>query len=80
MSTMTEHRTAESHNHTHGPGCGHPAVVHGAHVDYLHDGHLHHEHDGHYDECTTCTCNDCTDSCAMCVCSDCTCPTCNHAT
>lgn len=31
-----------NHPHTHGPGCGHPAVRHGDHVDYLHDGHLHH--------------------------------------
>ncbi len=30
------------HLHHHGPGCGHVAVKHGDHVDYLHDGHLHH--------------------------------------
>jgi hypothetical protein len=35
--------------HVHGPGCGHPAVPHGDHVDYLVDGHLHHPHDGHCD-------------------------------
>ena len=45
------HRTHDSHDHVHGPGCGHPAVKHGDHVDYLHDGHLHHAHDGHVDEC-----------------------------
>ncbi|CCH78097.1 putative metal transport ABC transporter [Nostocoides japonicum T1-X7] len=44
------HRAAESHEHEHGPGCGHPAVRHGNHVDYLHDGHLHAAHEGHYDE------------------------------
>jgi hypothetical protein len=27
--------------HKHGPGCGHEAVPHGDHVDYLVDGHLH---------------------------------------
>ena len=35
--------------HVHGDGCGHPAVPHGDHVDYLVDGHLHHQHDGHCD-------------------------------
>jgi hypothetical protein len=38
------------HGHTHGPGCGHTAVVHGDHVDYVVDGHLHHVHDGHCDD------------------------------
>lgn len=36
-------------DHVHGPGCGHPAVPHGDHVDYLVDGHLHHPHNGHCD-------------------------------
>ena len=40
----------ESHGHDHGPGCGHPAVEHGDHVDYIHDGHRHAVHGGHYDE------------------------------
>jgi hypothetical protein len=31
-----------AHDHQHGPGCGHTAVRHAGHVDYLHDGHLHH--------------------------------------
>jgi hypothetical protein len=35
--------------HVHGPSCGHPAVPHGDHVDYLVNGHLHHQHDGHCD-------------------------------
>jgi len=35
--------------HVHGPGCGHEAVPHGDHVDYLVDGHLHHQHNGHCD-------------------------------
>lgn len=31
----------EKHPHHHGPDCGHTAIQHGDHVDYLHDGHLH---------------------------------------
>lgn len=44
------HEEAEEHLHRHGPGCGHPAVVHGDHVDYVHDGHHHAPHGAHYDE------------------------------
>jgi zinc transport system permease protein len=43
-----------AHPHEHGAGCGHPAVLHGDHVDYDHDGHLHAPHRTgagvHYDE------------------------------
>src|ERR687888_601680 len=38
------------HPHVHGDGCGHTAVRHEDHVDYLHDGHLHHPHEDHVDE------------------------------
>jgi hypothetical protein len=31
-----------NHPHKHGPTCGHTAVKHNGHIDYLHDGHLHH--------------------------------------
>jgi len=44
------HAIHEDHEHVHGPGCGHPAVLHEGHVDYLHDGHLHHPHGDHVDE------------------------------
>ncbi|HET8600485.1 MAG TPA: metal ABC transporter permease [Segeticoccus sp.] len=44
------HHEAEQHDHEHGPGCGHPAVAHDDHVDYLHDGHRHAPHGAHYDE------------------------------
>jgi zinc transport system permease protein len=44
------HNEAEQHEHEHGPECGHPAIEHDEHVDYLHDGHLHAPHEGHYDE------------------------------
>ena len=40
----------EQHVHEHGDNCGHPAVVHGDHVDYVHDGHRHAPHGDHYDE------------------------------
>ncbi|MCA9805644.1 MAG: hypothetical protein KC777_26920 [Cyanobacteria bacterium HKST-UBA02] len=42
------------HQHQHGDACGHTAVKHGDHVDYLHDGHLHHMHEGHVDEHSLC--------------------------
>jgi hypothetical protein len=61
---MSDH-THENHTHVHGPGCGHTAIAHGDHTDYLHDGHLHRmrsdgvveEHEIHVsphnpDECT----------------------------
>ena len=40
----------EEHEHQHSEECGHPAVPHGDHVDYVHDGHRHAVHGGHYDE------------------------------
>jgi zinc transport system permease protein len=47
---LAERHTVEEHGHQHGPECGHPAVPHGDHVDYVHDGHRHAPHGGHYDE------------------------------
>ncbi len=40
----------ENHEHQHGEDCGHQAVRHGDHVDYVHDGHRHAPHGSHYDE------------------------------
>ncbi len=40
----------EDHTHEHGADCGHAAVPHGDHVDYVHDGHRHAPHGSHYDE------------------------------
>jgi hypothetical protein len=37
-------------SHVHGPHCGHPAVPHGNHTDYLVDGRLHHVHGDHCDD------------------------------
>src|SRR5262249_14496427 len=39
-----------ANDHSHGPGCGHDAVPHGQHVDYLVEGHLHHPCAGHCDD------------------------------
>jgi len=36
--------------HKHGSGCGHEAVPHGDHVDYIVAGHLHHPCAGHCDD------------------------------
>ena len=45
-----DHDCAGHHaEHEHGEGCGHEAVPHGDHVDYLVEGHLHHPHGGHCD-------------------------------
>lgn len=40
----------DQHEHAHGPDCGHTALRHEGHVDYLHDGCLHHVHGDHVDE------------------------------
>jgi len=52
QSRLTRHRhdVAEAHAHEHGERCGHDAIPHGDHVDYVHDGHLHAPHESHYDE------------------------------
>ncbi|MCW2753977.1 MAG: znuB [Marmoricola sp.] len=47
---LEENPVEEPHGHDHGPGCGHLAVEHGDHIDYIHDGHRHAVHGGHYDE------------------------------
>ncbi len=50
-SGPSEHQPSESeHQHVHGPDCGHLAVPHEDHVDYVHDGHRHAPHGEHYDE------------------------------
>jgi len=43
-------KVPEEHPHVHGPGCGHRAVEHAGHIDYVHDGHRHAAHEDHYDE------------------------------
>ena len=44
------HHDEREHRHEHGPECGHEAVPHGDHVDYVHDGHRHAAHGAHYDD------------------------------
>ncbi len=44
------HVVSTAHQHAHDTKCGHPAVEHGDHVDYVHDGHLHAAHGDHWDE------------------------------
>lgn len=47
VERMLEEEEHEQHgDHEHGPGCGHEAVEHGDHVDYLHEGHRHFLRDG----------------------------------
>jgi hypothetical protein len=41
--------TDHAADHIHGDNCGHAAIPHGDHMDYLVDGHLHHPHGGHCD-------------------------------
>lgn len=48
--TPQQQCAAHAADHAHGPGCGHDAVPHGDHVDYLVDGHLHHPHGTHCDD------------------------------
>ncbi len=50
MSTTDVHAEHTVSEHAHGEGCGHEAVQHGDHVDYVHDGHKHAAHGDHYDE------------------------------
>ncbi len=45
-------KTHEGHDHQHGPACGHVAIKHEGHTDYLHDGHLHHAEPGWVEERT----------------------------
>jgi hypothetical protein len=48
--TPDHHCTSHNHEHVHGADCGHEAVPHGDHFDYLVAGHLHHPHNGHCDD------------------------------
>lgn len=44
------HLPTEEHPHRHRDGCGHAAVRHGDHTDFIHQGHRHAAHADHYDE------------------------------
>lgn len=51
-ATCTPSHSCGGHtlDHKHSPTCGHEAVPHGDHQDYLVDGHLHHPCDKHCDD------------------------------
>lgn len=51
-STCTPTHSCSGHEsgHIHGPSCGHEAVPHGNHTDFLVDGHLHFPHHAHCDD------------------------------
>jgi hypothetical protein len=44
------HASGHEAGHRHGADCGHEAVPHGGHIDYLVDGRLHHPHGDHCDD------------------------------
>ena len=50
MSTTDVHAEHTLTEHRHAPGCGHEAVAHCDHDDFVHEGHRHAEHGDHYDE------------------------------
>jgi zinc transport system permease protein len=50
LALVVAHTVTEGHPHRHGPGCGHRAVTHGDHTDFIHEGHRHASHIDHYDE------------------------------
>lgn len=47
---MDECNRINEHSHRHGPRCGHLAIDHDGHVDYLQNGRLQHPHEDHYDQ------------------------------
>lgn len=51
MSEQSVHE--KTHKHVHGDYCGHTAIEHKNHVDYVHDRHLHHknENGSDWDDC-----------------------------
>lgn len=51
-ANCTPQHACDAHDasHRHGAGCGHEAVPHDTHVDYLVGGHLHHPHGSHCDD------------------------------
>jgi hypothetical protein len=50
LCTPTHSCAGHESGHIHSQDCGHEAVPHGDHLDYLVAGHLHHPHDGHCDD------------------------------
>jgi hypothetical protein len=52
QSACTPNHSCGAHEkaHIHGANCGHEAVPHAGHIDYLVKDHLHHPHNGHCDD------------------------------
>lgn len=52
VANCTLHLSCSGHDksHQHGADCGHPAVSHDDHYDYVVEGHLHHVHGTHCDD------------------------------
>ena len=48
--TPDHHCAGHQAGHKHGPDCGHEAIPHGNHIDYLVAGHLHYPHGNHCDD------------------------------
>jgi hypothetical protein len=48
--TPTHDCGSHDRSHVHGPNCGHEAVPHADHTDYLVGSHLHHQHGNHCDD------------------------------
>ncbi len=49
-SPISSGSSGHASDHIHGPDCGHEAVPHGGHMDFLVDGRLHHPHGDHCDD------------------------------
>jgi hypothetical protein len=49
-----DHAPIDDHGHVHDQWCGHPAIPHDDHVDYLHDGRVHRPCSDHVDELPDC--------------------------
>jgi hypothetical protein len=47
MAEQANHTNCGAQGHVHGPDCGHPAVEHNGHTDYVVNGRLHHQHGDH---------------------------------
>jgi len=50
QASAVVHAPHPAHDHDHDRWCGHAAVPHGDHLDYLHDGHVHHLDVDHVDD------------------------------
>jgi hypothetical protein len=48
--TPEHHCKGHSGEHKHGPSCGHEAIPHDSHTDYVVEGHLHHPCEAHCDD------------------------------